>query len=137
MSPAAFLLRLLLCISLILNGPAYAAQAAAMPMPMGSHTGISSDAAPPCHSQADAVAVQAGSDHSRIADRSTGKSPNPDEGDCCQAGDCVRACHSQAPLAMVADAFVPGVRGIRVFAGAKDTRIEIATSAPLIRPPIA
>lgn len=127
----AFLLRLLLCLSLMLNGWGYAFASTQM---QASHMATAQQpAAPPCHSMeqgglASMHAAQEASPHAAPA-----KHGSPD---CCEASLCACDCLQHASLAM--PEALAGVSAELHVAHA--SRIAAGHSAPaladLIRPPI-
>lgn len=136
MSPRALLLRVLLCISLVLNGSGYAVAATQMHM---AHLAADNVAAmddadmPPCHSHGDSVEAVA-----KPAPMTDCESTHaPTQPDCCQSSQCACDClqHATATLVQLPSpaatiARAPGIATMH------DGHAAPAL-ANLIRPPIA
>ncbi|MER2023045.1 MAG: CopL family metal-binding regulatory protein [Stenotrophomonas sp.] len=92
MSASGLLLRVVLMLSLLLNG-----LNVAMAGPMGlalAEPAVASNAAPPCHGDAPAAAAH---DHPAMAAATTGVQA-PHDGDHCKIKDCLRSCAQQPSL---------------------------------------
>ncbi len=127
MSFGAFLLRLLLCFGLLVNG---SAQAIAV-----THSAVAGQqagtAAPPCHEARDMKATGSHLSGQHLVSHTSLKKP-----DCCKSGACDCACSHGAVATMLA----PDIHGRR-FAKAKLLALLPARYASpalprLIRPPI-
>jgi hypothetical protein len=103
MSLPAFLLRLLLCATLVLNGTGYAVAATQMQLThvAGSEqdhrpaVAAESDTGPPCHSQEQADQATPATPHDTGSLAMQHESP-----DCCQVSLCSCDCLQHASLAM-------------------------------------
>lgn len=92
MSAPGLLLRVVLMLSLLLNG-LNVAMAGPMALALAEPTTASS-AAPPCHGDAPATG---GHDHHAMATGTTGVQA-PHDGDHCKIKDCLRSCAQQPSL---------------------------------------
>ena len=104
------LLRLLLSLSLILNGSGYAAAAAKMQMEhaasvAASHEKSQAEEAPPCPGHSDLTAAD---DQGAEPDSATHDHQKPD---CCKSAKCAGACLQHAPAAIVAQWMGPTAIG--------------------------
>jgi len=98
MSRASLLLRVLLLISLLVNGLGVAvagSHGAASPSPAAQPS-----AAPPCHDGTTAAALPPGGDHHATHDQSDPQAP--DGKPHCTGIDCLRACAQQPALTFTA-----------------------------------
>ncbi len=91
MSPGGLLLRVLLMLSLLLNG-LNVGMAAPMALALLPAAAVE-HAQPPCHSEATAHHAEPAADHGTDHPTST-----PHEGDHCQLKDCLRNCAQQPSL---------------------------------------
>lgn len=91
MTPGGLLLRVVLMLSLLLNG-LNAAMAGPMTLAM-AHAASAEPAVPPCHG--DAPAMPAHHDH---AAADTAGTQAPHDGDHCKIKDCLRSCAQQPSL---------------------------------------
>lgn len=135
MSRFGFLLRALLCISLILNGSGYAAASATMPMEHPASVAAAQEASkaaetPPCPGHTGVTAAD---------DRTTGPDPATDEHDqpdCCPSAACAGACLQHAPAAIVAQSMGPTVIGHSDAVRSIQAAHATPTLPHRIRPPI-
>ncbi|MCF7749228.1 CopL family metal-binding regulatory protein [Bacillus subtilis subsp. subtilis] len=96
MTPGGLLLRVMLMLSLLLNGLNVAVAA---PMALAMITPATADAAPPCHGDAPAPPVHA-------AHPAGNGAQAPHDGDHCKIKECLRSC-AQQPSLTVAVAWLP------------------------------
>lgn len=90
MSASGLLLRVVLMLSLLLNG-LNAALAGPMVLDMAEATTAPAPAKPPCH----------GDSHAALPDVPSGsQAPSPDDSDHCKVKDCLRSCAQQPGLAV-------------------------------------
>ncbi len=109
MSPFALLLRILISISLILDGTGTAVSATRMVVEHAATThsmpvraNVTAAAMRPCHHQ-DSMAVAAGTTQAAMAEvPSAGTKSSHRSKDCCRSGNCGCACLQGTPAAMVA-----------------------------------
>jgi hypothetical protein len=94
----SILLRLLLSLSLVLNGSSYAAAAAKMPMEhvAAAHEKSKAEEAPPCPGHSDLTAADGQGAEPGSATH------EHDKPECCKSAKCVGACLQHAPVAIVA-----------------------------------
>ena len=128
-------MRLLLCLSLVLNGSGYAVAAAKMQMeqsPVAAtvRTSPQSERKPPCHEHADVAA----------GDRQ-GAAPEPASGDdvpdCCKWAKCAGACLYHAPAA-IASLWIEPITSVHSDVVRPIKAAHAAPSLPRrIRPPIS
>lgn len=100
MTPGGLLLRVVLMLSLLLNG-LNAAMAGPMTLAMAHATSV--EPASPCHGDAPAPAMPAHHDH---AAADTAGTQAPHDGDHCKIKDCLRSC-AQQPSLTVSVAWLP------------------------------
>lgn len=132
-------LRLLLCLSLVLNGSGYVVAATQMEM---AHWAMEAraiaQAQPPCHAANDVAIEQAMPSHQGMATGvDTPVDPHGTTPDCCQSALCTCDCLQHATAASTVAAIASGMPPARYTASPGDTRpLAPPFHAPL-RPPIA
>jgi hypothetical protein len=132
---SSILLRLLLSLSLILNGSGYAAAAVKMPMEhaasvAAAHEKARAEEAPPCPEHTD---VTPADDHGAVLESVTHEHDRPE---CCKSAKCAGACFQHAPAAIVAQCMGPAA--IEHSDAIRQIKAAHATPAlpHRIRPPI-
>jgi len=100
MTPGGLLLRVVLMLSLLLNG-LNVAMAGPMALAL-AEPAVAGSAAPPCHGDAPMPAAH---DHHTMATADTGVQA-PHDGDHCKIKDCLRSC-AQQPSLTVSVAWLP------------------------------
>lgn len=129
------LLRLLLCISVILNGSGYAVAATQMELAQRAAHAAETASVPPCHEGADAAAVPA-SDGMTTPSKAT-PDPHGEGTDCCQSALCSCDCLQHATVAIAVAVIPSGLQPARYTASPRETRPAARPFHVPLRPPIA
>ncbi|WP_425482237.1 CopL family metal-binding regulatory protein [Cognatiluteimonas profundi] len=131
--------RVLLCISLILNGSVYAATSATMSLQQpGQPNAAQSDARadhPPCHGHQLTGVAKPMADQSVLPGSLPGKTGQPTP-DCCHAGTCSSMCMHQAQVQMASNVFHAALGQVMAAVGHVKSRHAEPALPSLIRPPI-
>ncbi|HEY0505789.1 MAG TPA: CopL family metal-binding regulatory protein [Lysobacter sp.] len=127
-------LRLLLCLSLVLNGAGYAVAATQMQI---AHQAMAAQAAAPVSPKPCHEAGNAASGHETpMAHETAPPAPQGHGTDCCQTSLCTCDCLQHATAAMTLVATPTAAPPARCMASPSDTRSPAPPSHTPLRPPI-
>lgn len=134
MSRALF--RLLLCLSLVLNGTGYAVASTQMQI---AHWGMAVDTAakaakPPCHDAGEQASHDAGA---AAMNDGTAASSHGDQSGCCQSALCTCDCLQHATAAGVFVAMSTSLQPADYTSSLREARAAAPPLHNLLRPPIA